>query len=176
MQEVEGNFQDLMIDIETLGVGQNALIIQVGACYFDRLTGIIGDKFCKNISIQDGLNKGFSVDGDTIEFWLKQSNRSFLVDTLTTKEVLVSLSRFTKLSSTLWAHATFDFPILANAYRRFYMKLPFHYWATRDIRTLVDLSGIVLPRKSPKKTHNALDDCIYQVSYCVECFKKLRSS
>jgi hypothetical protein len=64
--------KDIMIDIETLGTGTRGLITQIGACYFDRNTGEIGDKFCENIQIQDALDNGFEVRGDTIKFWLEQ--------------------------------------------------------------------------------------------------------
>lgn len=44
----------------------------------------------------------------------------------------------------------------------------------RDIRTLVNLSGIDLKTYDwNKKTHNALDDCKFQVTYCVDAMKKL---
>jgi len=37
--------KDVMLDVETLGTKSTAAIIQIGACYFDRETGEIGDKF-----------------------------------------------------------------------------------------------------------------------------------
>ncbi len=40
--------RDCMIDFETLGTGPDAAIIQVGACYFDRVTGEIGATFKRN--------------------------------------------------------------------------------------------------------------------------------
>jgi len=166
---------DLMVDIETLSTKPTALITQIGACYFDRYTGEVGKKFCGNISIQNGLDLGFSVDGKTIEFWLNQEGHSFLDNPSDLVVVLSGLSYFAKGCDRVWAHATFDFPILHNAYDVLGMKLPFPYWSTRDIRTLVDLSGVVPPKSSPEeKTHNALEDCIRQVKYCTECFKKLR--
>lgn len=165
---------DLMVDIETLGSGSNALILQVGACYFNRLTGEVGDKFCHSVSIQDSLDWDFSVDGSTIEFWLKQVNRSFLVDPLLIEEVLKLFSQFAKTAESAWAHATFDFPILADAYKKLGLRLPFPYWITRDIRTLVDLSGVPVPKTVKDKSHDALEDCIYQVGYCTKCFQAIR--
>lgn len=167
--------KDLMVDIETLGTSPTALITQIGACYFDRLTGQIGDKLCHNVSIQDGLDLGFSVDGSTIEFWLRQPGRTFLEGPLySVGDALANFSSFAKGCTSAWAHATFDFPILANAYNVLRMKLPFSYRLTRDIRTLVDLSGVKVPKAASEETHNALDDCIYQVEYCVKYFKELR--
>jgi len=57
--------------------------------------------------------------------------------------------------------------------------LPFHYRQTRDIRTLTHLAGHQRNESTidPKdKTHNALEDCLYQVKYCVECFNKLKEN
>ena len=62
---------DLMLDLETLGTSNNALITQIGACYFDRYSGKLGKQFLENIQIQDGLNKGFEVDEGAIRFWLE---------------------------------------------------------------------------------------------------------
>ena len=50
---------DLMLDIETLGTTYNAVVVQVGAIYFDRLTGDIDAGICLNISIDDCLKHGW---------------------------------------------------------------------------------------------------------------------
>jgi len=71
-------------------------------------------------------------------------------------------------------HADFDIPILANAYRVLGQRLPFHYRYIRDIRTLVDLSKLPYNKPDKPKDHNALNDCLYQVKYCVECFNTLK--
>lgn len=163
--------KDLMLDIETLGTSYNAVITQMGACYFDRQGGI-GDKFLVNIQIQDCLNQGLVVDAGAIKFWLEQKERSFLIEPLKLSRALGLFRNFCKDVKFIWCHSTFDLPIVANAYKIFGEKLPFSYRAIRDIRTLVDLSNHQKP-KTVNNTHNALEDCIYQVGYCSECFIKL---
>ncbi len=79
-----------------------------------------------------------------------------------------------KKIKTVWSHATFDFPIVSNAYKVCNLNLPFHYRTARDIRTLVDLSNLDYNKEKEDKTHNALEDCLYQVKYCVKCFNQLR--
>jgi hypothetical protein len=169
---------DLMVDIETLGTGIRAVITQIGACYFDRNTGEIGKTFCENIRIQDSLNKGFEVDGDAIKFWLQQDKtiiKNMLKDAQDIEKVLGHFKQFYKKGTIAWAHTTFDFPILSNAYYRLGLGQAIPYKMMRDIRTLVDLSKTAHKKKEgDPKTHNALDDCIYQVKYCVECFKKFK--
>lgn len=166
---------DLMIDIETLDILPNAVITQVGACFFDRYTGEIGETFLGNIQPSDCIKQGLSLGWDTIKWWMQQpkENWTWMENPVKLTRVLSMFSTFAKPCETIWAHATFDFPILMNAYRTIGMKLPYHYRACRDIRTLVDLSNLDYNKEKIDKTHNALDDCLYQVKYCVECFNRL---
>lgn len=168
--------KDLMVDIETLGSTRAIapLITQVGACYFDISSGDIGAKFKWNLSIQEGLDLGFGVDGEAIEFWLKQPYYSFLEDRKPIVEVLNGLRTFSFEAERVWAHATFDFPVLINAYKILSLDKPFSFRKMRDIRTLVYLAGVdIPPPPGGEKSHDALDDCIYQVNYCTLCSQKL---
>lgn len=167
--------KDLMVDIETLGTGINSVITQIGACYFDRFTGELGETFLVNIRIQDCLDKGLTVDGGAIKFWFEQNHKDFLEAPIDLTKALGHFKQFCKKDTIAWAHATFDFPIISNAYRLHSQGLPFSYRNMRDIRTLVDLANI--PYKQYKREgthHNALDDCKYQVKYCVDCFRALK--
>lgn len=168
---------DMMVDIETLGTGPNSVITQIGACYFDRNTGEIGETFLVNIRIQDCLDKGLIVDGGAIKFWFEQDHKDFLEAPIDLGKALGHFKQFCKKDAIVWAHATFDFPRIAEAYRTIKQSLPYSYRNTRDIRTLVDLSNV--PYKKYKREgvhHNALDDCKYQVLYCCECFKALKGA
>jgi exodeoxyribonuclease VIII len=174
---------DLMIDIETLGTKSNSVITQIGAVFFDRNTGKTGEELSVNIQIQDCLDKDLQVDGGAIKFWLEQSGRSFLKNPVTLQAALDSLRKHYKLHKDVlvWAHATFDFPILANAYDVIKQGFAFPYRNLRDIRTLVDLAKLDYKKLKENegvdpKTHDALSDCIYQVKYCTEAFNKLRKS
>ena len=167
---------DLMVDIETLGTIKDAVITQIGAAFFDRHTGKIGKELLINIQIQDCLDMGLKVDAGSLKFWFEQSGRSFLNNPVPLQTALDTLRRFYKeeKGALVWAHATFDFPILANAYTAVKQGFAFPYKNLRDIRTLVDLSKFeYIKGKGDPKTHNALEDCRYQVKYCTEAFKKL---
>ena len=81
---------------------------------------------------------------------------------------------FSKKAKCVWSHATFDFVIMANLYTKMGQKLPVHYSATRDIRTLVDLADCQKEDDTyAENAHNALSDAIYQVGYCVKALNKL---
>lgn len=166
-----------MLDIETLGTIKDAVITQIGAAFFDRHTGQIGNKLLVNIQIQDCLNKGLKVDAGAIEFWLEQSGRSFLENPVPLQIALDSLRKLYKeeKNSLVWAHATFDFPILANAYEVIKQGFVFPYKNLRDIRTLVDLAKLDYKKgNGDEKTHNALEDCYYQIKYCTQAFNSLK--
>jgi len=169
--------KDIMLDIETLGTLHNSVITQIGMLYFDRLTGELGKELLVNIRIQDCIDSGLRVDGGALKFWFEQENKSFLKNPVTLSKALECVRTFYDKQSLVWAHSTFDFPLLSNAYSVIGQGFALPYRNLRDIRTLVDLSGLEYIKKEDSKdpkTHNAMEDCKYQVVYCVECFKKLK--
>lgn len=174
----------LMLDVETMGVNSNAPIIQLGACLFDSQTGEILQTFCQNINLEDSiLNYGLQKDQSTMDWW-KEQRQDILEDILTNnKPFHFVMSEFSKFLSAnvqyketpIWSHATFDFPLVQNHLKLDGMKTMNHKMAY-DIRTLTGLSGIDLNEYdwNKGKTHNALDDCIFQVNYCVDAMRILR--
>lgn len=89
------------------------------------------------------------------------------------REVLEKFSNFFTQESIIWSHATFDFVIVQN-YLKTLNLTTMHYRSARDLRTLVDLSGINLDNYDwSRKTHNALDDCKFQIKYTVDALNML---
>ncbi|MCH7604937.1 3'-5' exoribonuclease [Patescibacteria group bacterium] len=169
--------RDLMCDIETLGTRNDSVITQIGACYFDRYTGEVGEKFLINVSIQDCLNLGLRVDAGAMKFWFDQAQKgsklTFLKQPASFTRALQAFRDFSNDCKTVWSHP-FDMKILDSAYRILGQSIPIHYRKHRDIRTLVDMANIPKDSDRSGKTHDALDDCLYQVRYCVKCFLSLR--
>lgn len=168
--------KDIMLDIETLGTGNNAVIIQIGVCEFDRLTGEIGGRACYNLNLKDSLNKGFEIDADTLKWWLQQDQNVFNDilndDQCTPKVILNELSKIFK-DKCVWCHATFDVPLLNNYFKKYDVWGNIDYRKVRDIRTLVDITNFDLDSLDwTNKTHNALDDCIFQVDYVTKALTK----
>ncbi len=168
---------DIMLDLETLGTRHDSVITQIGACYFDRHTAKIGKTLLVNVEINSSLERGMTVTGGAIKFWVERGeNATFLEKPERITLALAKVSDFMKKKkkAIIWCHSTFDAIILANAYYAIGQGLPYSYRAIRDIRTLVDLSGVKREKSAgDPKTHDALEDCIYQVGYCCECFKGL---
>lgn len=65
--------KDLMIDIETMGNGSNAAMIQLAGVYFDIETGETGDEFNMCIDLDDCTLYGFQVDESTQKWWSEQN-------------------------------------------------------------------------------------------------------
>lgn len=173
--------RDLMIDIETLASSHDAVMIQLAAVFFDRHTGKLDKEFCMSISAKSCLGLGFVESEETLKWWSEQNQEVFEAITTEAKHVAEVMQKFKAFlgepySINIWSHATFDFPIVQN----YLMKLTnkrFNFRNAKDIRTLVDLSGINLDDYDwEQKTHNALDDCKFQIQYCVDAFNKLGAS
>jgi hypothetical protein len=158
--------------------------VQIGACYFDRKTGEIGETFLIDIDADSSARAGFKFDASTVFWWLQQSDetrRSVFGSELSrtdVREAINEFNSFSKKAKAIWSHATFDFVIIMNHFDRLNIKPNFHYRAARDLRTLTDLAN--LQREDFEKYkrvgvhHNALDDCIYQVKYAVDCLNKIQ--
>lgn len=169
--------KDVMLDLETLGTRHSALILQIGACRFDRMTGEIGETFLRNVKAGD-LHDKFTTDYETIQWWMGQSQDARLslaadrTDPL--KEALIDLASFLWGDDVLiWSHATFDMPILQNAFEVAGVRWPIPFRNARDLRTLVDLAKYTARLERGGTHHNALDDAKFQAAYASDAFRKL---
>jgi len=161
--------KEIMLDIETMDTLPTAAIMQIGACYFDRESGKIGKTFFANIDLNSCIEKGLTVNGDTIYWWLSQSDsaRESMLKKPRGKveNVLKRFRKFANGATTIWCHASYDFPIVTNAMVACGID-PMNFLIVRDIRTISDLSGMrVRDFKRDGVHHTALDDCSFQVKY-----------
>jgi len=174
--------KDLMVDLETMGNKANAPITQIGAVYFDIKTGDTRDPYIVNIDLADSMKHGAVPSGDTIMWWLSQSDeaRKGLTDGdiqyMKEETALRDFNRFAKGAKTIWSHATFDFVILMTSMERRNIKPTFHYRVARDIRTLTSLLDKEQREEGLRvgTHHNALDDAMHQIKYCCVAYKKLK--
>lgn len=165
---------DYTLDLETMGTNPTSAIIAMGAIAFNRKAPKFNAENCAafyvNINLQDCLDHGLTVDGNTIMWWLKQNDpaRSALINKqIKLQNALEKLNLWVRSSvknGPCWTHATFDAPIISNAYMQLKMQQPTPYKQQRDIRTLNDLQGFYKVKRIGTH-HNALDDALFQAEY-----------
>lgn len=169
---------NIMIDIETLGLDYNSVVIQIAAVKFD-WDGSIIEIFDRKLNHKEQLEKGCTVNQSTVDWWKKQ-NTEILKDILEkaepTENVLRDFCSFISKRDIIWSSANFDIPILTHILSKYGMQTPWYYWDCKDVRTLSWMANIN-PKLdyaySKEKTHNAVDDCKFQIKYCCDAMEIL---
>ena len=166
-----------MIDLETMAVTPNAVVLSLGAVHFNPYGSGYSDKIYFRVSIDDQDALGREVDPATIEWWGRQDpaimeeafspdNRISLVDAMD------QFHKFAWGCDRFWSHgATFDLVMLENIYRQLNKPLPWNYWQLRDTRTLFDLGFD--PDMPTGSKHDALQDAIRQAAGVQNMYRKL---
>lgn len=172
----------VMLDLETFSKKPNALILSIGACFFDP-TGPtrIGDTFYRVVSLEDQQELfGRHVDPETAIWWSQQDGdaRILLKDVINinvANSIAESLSALSEWMETecgdpgpdeVWGNGSdFDNVILKSAYEELNFPLPWSYKANRCFRTLKKLFPHIEEPDFEGVRHNALDDAIHQARW-----------
>ncbi|HGN2304846.1 3'-5' exonuclease [Proteus mirabilis] len=179
---------NLMLDVETLGVSTEAPLISIGAVFFDPLTGECGDEFYKVITLSSALENSL-VDPRTLQWWMKQSDTARAVfndpSAVDLCEALQEFSLFVEVCDNdkvqVWGNgASFDNAILAAVYRKHAQKIPWQFRNDRDVRTIVELAKCLKGFDAKAnfsidaiEAHHALRDAKFQVAYVSAAFRAL---
>lgn len=161
--------QHVMVDLETLGLTPDSVILSIGAVVFDETT-----IHSKHHWVLDLDQPGRRTDTKTVAWWMGQSDaaRNAIFNTDETWTLWRALEEFGKSFSAdtrVWANgANFDIPILEHVYTHSFgpETPPWKYKNTRCYRTVramfpgiddavTHLAGV---------EHNALDDALHQTS------------
>lgn len=59
--------ENLMVDLETMGMGSCAAIVAIGAVFFDPTTGETGAAFYQAVDLSSSMSAGGTVNGETIK-------------------------------------------------------------------------------------------------------------
>jgi len=178
---------DIMIDLETFSTRTHACILILSAIRFDRKDSIVElnkmDTFYSKICFKSCVEKNMHVDEKTVQWWKDQpeniKNEIFSEDRETLE---IALKRFTEWFkkdknfqfNRVWSHgATFDIPILTEAFTRCNMETPWKFWFCRDTRTLFEICNLQVKDLPSENLHNALWDCWRQVWGVKKCFNNL---
>jgi len=179
---------DIMLDMETMSSQPNAAIASIGAVAFnpDVITPYSEMDPSWRISLHLDLRQqeGRHFDGDTIYWWLKQSNeaRGALQPPrgIAPTHPLVALQEFTRWYGVVnggrcWSFgATFDNVLLVDLYRWCHLACPVHYRDQACARTVIQLADVGRPQIPGLVAHGALDDAIIQTIWLQQALAKLR--
>lgn len=165
----------VMIDLETMGTGNDAAIVALGAVKFDpRGSGLL-DAFYTRVDLGSSLAAGLTVNGSTVDWWMHKDRDAarealFASEGMPLWEVLTGFNDwfYTEPSEVLgvWGNgATFDNVILRTACDKLKVKCPWSFRQDRCYRTLKSLAPTVPIVAGEGVAHHALDDAVVQVHH-----------
>jgi hypothetical protein len=174
--------QHLMIDLETLGRTPQAPIIAIGAVYFDPNTGALGESYYSAIDFESACERRTPYAA-TVKWWLSQSDdarKAVVKGKEDMKEALRGLIQFIKANdgATVWGNgSTFDISMLEDCIRQYKGRVPWQFWAVRDVRTVVEMGELKGVKRDSVKfigtPHHALDDAKHQARYVSKMWQAL---
>jgi exodeoxyribonuclease VIII len=186
--------KDLMIDFETLGLKENAVLLSLGACMFDPATGEIGETFYAAIDPRTQHHR--EIDASTVLWWLDQDDaaRRKLTDAVKNTDLLepnelepgspeyeaasdnaalpinhVAMAFIAYVEQfgddvRCWSNGAVDHAWLNSMMTYCGLKNPIKFWNQRDYRTIKGMYPDI-KMESYGVAHNALDDAIKQTKH-----------
>jgi exodeoxyribonuclease VIII len=172
--------QNVMLDLETMGITANSAIVSIGAVKFDLDLGII-NKFYEVVDLQSCIERGFDIDGKTVQWWLKQSEdaRKEIADAKKAIPIKEALTKFKDWlgydNLQIWGNGSdFDNTILINAFQKFKVMAPWRYTANRCYRTLRYSFPTIEGVEKVGTSHKSVDDAEYQANYLIALVEKYK--
>ena len=177
-----GVCNDIMVDLETMGTASTAPVIAIGAVAFKYENGVltIGSEFYRTIDLRSEQKAGAVIEADTVMWWMQQSDaarRKLTSGEVSAHEALQEFALWlvaTTNEPRIWGNgASFDNVILASAYKRHGIALPWKYYNDRCYRTLKNLAPHIHPVHTGTH-HNALDDARVQTNHLGDICRELK--
>lgn len=171
----------LMIDLETLGTDPDCPVISLGAVFFGKEG--LGETFEINLDTALQIDDGRRPSGDTIKWWMSQSDAAQKVFSEKSVDPKVALKKFKDFVVSNcdikkvkpWGRgASFDIPILEDMFKQYRLEVPWLFWNIRCHRTFTEevFSGKGIKREGVY--HNALDDAIHQANIVIEGWRRTK--
>lgn len=167
---------EAMLDLETLGNGNNACILSIGVVLFDPKGDGIHSKFEVHVDPASCVAAGLQMDASTVMWWLDPGRAAardelFMHARIDLRDALARTSGFLVNDRPVWGNgATFDNVILRSAYKATGTSCPWMFWNDRCYRTIKSLHpGVKLERVGVH--HSAVDDAASQALHLQKIFK-----
>lgn len=169
---------NIMIDTETLGMSESAIILSVGAVVFD-IDRDLGDEFYMELDPEEYQG---SIHMSTIKFWMDQETKCPMKGISKPLDVILGLNYWIMEISKgqevqIWCNGTdFDIPKLTYMYGLKNTPLPWKYNSVRDYRTIAKLFGEYGNKPETIEKHNALEDAKWQAKHLISIVQSLKVS
>lgn len=147
-------FNGIMLDIETMGVRTNAIVLEAAIAWFDSDGKLQHRKWTFDPRQQE--RRGRSIDLDTVLWWSTQANNAIFREACDRKPELPSIATaidfagelvnlYDSGKTELWANSpTFDYMIMQDLVaENFKTKELFPYKGLRDMRTLEHVANLL---------------------------------
>ena len=176
-------WNNLMIDLETLGTEPGEAILSIAAVKFNQ-NGEVKETFKRNIDIEDSERNGFKINAAMLKWWLDNKYdvlKEQTADAQSSYFVLIDFLSWLKDIDDydqIWAKSpSFDCKMLSAFIKRvgtFQDKVGTSFRKWRDIRTLVSTAEQITGTKvdikeefkevhGDREHHDPVGDCLYQI-------------
>lgn len=162
------DYENVMIDLETLGTHSDSVILSIGAVKFDLNSDRLDDQaFHAMISIDSCQAAGRTISEATLMWWFNQSLEAQTIFAGPKESLEAALEELTVWfdgdSRKVWSKgADFDLPMLCDAYHHFGWDAPWKFFNTRCVRTYQNLPCAKGISVANALKHDALQDAIAQ--------------
>jgi hypothetical protein len=181
--------KDVMVDLETMGSTPGSVILSIGAQPFDAFDelltdGLGGDGFYTVINLNSCVVAGLTFDGETLDWWRRQSpEANAVIDEAMSGQhpslelALDMLNHFLSRFGPevrVWGNGSdFDNALLAAAYRRTARAPGWKFYNSRCYRTLKTQRPDIPLGDRRGVHHNALDDARTQAVHACAILKAM---
>lgn len=174
---------EVMIDLETMGLGPTAAIIQIGAVHFN--ADKVLHTFSCNVMLQSSIAYGMTTDKDTQDWWRGRHDDASAFRGVA-HPLPEALGYFAGWLAGLpdfheggvWSKGpAFDAAVLEHACRLVGFGRPWHHRTVRDQRT-IERTALALGwsrPQYPEPDHDALSDAIGQVEQVQDAWRFIKS-
>lgn len=166
---------DVMLDLETLGLKNNAVVLSFAAVAFKLYEEQpeIHNRKTWVLNLRSQFAKGRTTSDSTLQFWRDQPSAARAHwergTPMSVELALQQLGDFFPLGGNhiVWANGiVFDIGIIESLYHDFDVDVPWRYNAPRDMRTLYRTFKEARTRPPSAKegiAHHPEDDCVNQI-------------
>lgn len=182
-------YVDVMLDLETMGVGNSPALVQIAAIAFNSKTGEELSKFDEKIDLASSMDAGLTITASTVKFWMCHPSVTQVTRDIVMSETsdyhkqgqslqgvllkfskwITSLPEETSLpKGNIWGNGSASDNVwVRSAYDATTLPAPFTFredMCLRTLRTLTKRKGYVNNLEFEGNQHDGLDDCRYQIA------------